>query len=575
MSDQNGLSKLEILKENSRQFRGTIAEELVNGEDNFSGDAVQLLKHHGMYQQDDRDLRKAKNPDGTPKGKTFICMVRTRIPGGKVNAKDFLTHLDLCEKYGDGTLRVTTRQGFQLHHVVKDNLKETMRGINETLLTTLAACGDVERNVMCCPAPHKNNKIWDQMQEDTDKVAEHLKPQTTAYADIWLRDADDTESGSGEKIAEFKPVEEPIYGERYLPRKFKTAFALPEDNCIDIYTQDLGFLGIVENDELIGYNVIVGGGMGTTPSVKDTFPATGQKMTYVSRDQVCAIAEAIVKVQRDFGNRENRKRARMKYLIFDWGLEKFKTKVEEYFGASLPEPHAADVTGVEDHMGWYEQGDGKLFLGINVQCGRIKDDGDARYKTGIRTLIEKYGMETRLTARQGVILCDIDPSEKESINTILREHGMIPAEELTLLNRYSMACPAFPTCGLSITESERAIEGILEELEGEMRTLGIIEEKIALHMTGCPNGCARPYVPDIGLVGKAKDKYTVFLGGNAEGTRVNYIYKDLVPRAEILSTLRPAFTHFKDEREVGESFGNFCHRIGQEEMQAHAESFGS
>jgi len=383
---------------------------------------------------------------------------------------------------------VTTRQGFQLHHVVKSDLKETMRGINQTLLTTLAACGDVERNVMCCPAPHKNSQVWNQLQEDCDKVAEHLKPKTTAYADIWLRDADDTESGSGEKIAEFKPVEEPIYGERYLPRKFKTAFVLPEDNCIDIYTQDLGFLGVVENDELIGYNVIVGGGMGTTPSVKDTFPAAGQKMTFVTRDQVCAVAEAVVKVQRDFGERENRKRARMKYLIFDWGLDKFKAKVEEYFGSSLPEPHESDVTGVEDHMGWHEQGDGNLYLGINVQCGRIKDEGTARYKTGIRTLLEKYGMETRLTARQGVILCDISPLEQGNINAILKEHGITPAEELTLVNRYSMACPAFPTCGLAITESERAIEGILEELETEMKQLGLIEEKIAVHMTGCPNG---------------------------------------------------------------------------------------
>lgn len=573
MSDNNGLSKLEILKENSRQLRGTIAEELTNDSNDFSGDAVQLLKHHGTYQQDDRDLRKAKNPDGTPKGKTFICMVRTRIPGGRVSAKDFLTHLDLCERYGDGTLRVTTRQGFQMHHVVKSDLKDVIRGINQTLLTTLAACGDVERNVMCCPAPRKNNKAWEQMQDMAARVAEHLKPKTSAYADIWLRDADDTDSGSGEKIAEFKPVEEPIYGERYLPRKFKTGFALPEDNCIDIYTQDLGFLGVVENDEIVGYNVLVGGGLGTTPSVKDTFPAVGRKMTYVTSDRVCDVAEAIVKVQRDFGNRENRKRARMKYLIHDWGLAKFKAKVEEYFGESLPDPHPADVTGIEDHMGWQEQGDGKLYLGINVDNGRIKDEGTARYKSGLRTILEKYGMPARMTARQGVILCDIDPAEKSNIDALLQEFGMIPAEQLSLVHRYSMACPAFPTCGLAITESERSMPGILQELESELQKLGLIDERIAVHMTGCPNGCARPYVGDIGLVGRAKDKYTIFLGGDTEGTRINYVYQDFVPRDEIVSTLRPALVLFTEDRQNGESFGDFCHRIGQEEMQSYAAAF--
>ena len=303
MTSQEGpkLSKMEFIKEGSHQLRGTIAEELQNDSDEFSGDSTQLLKHHGTYQQDDRDLRKAKNPDGTPKGKTFSCMIRTRVPGGKVTADQFLAELDLCDKYGDGTVRLTTRQGFQLHGVIKGNLKAAIKGINDTKLTTLAACGDVNRNVMACPAPYKNNAIFDSMQDMAYALAEHLRPKTTAYFDLWITD----EEGNKTNEAEFQPVEEPIYGKTYLPRKFKIGIALPEDNCVDIYTQDIGLLGIVENDAIVGYNFYVGGGMGVTPSNKKTYPALGKPLGFVENDQVLAVAEAVVKVQRDLGNRED------------------------------------------------------------------------------------------------------------------------------------------------------------------------------------------------------------------------------------------------------------------------------
>ena len=288
--------------------------------------------------------------------------------------------------------------------------------------------------------------------------------------------------------------------------------ALPEDNCIDIYTQDLGLLAIVEDDAIVGYNVIVGGGMGRTPSKKDTFPRVGDKMCYVPAEEAVAVAEAIVKVQRDFGNREDRKRARMKYLLHDWGVAKFKAKVEEYYGQSLAEPHAADVTGVDDHMGWHEQGDGKWFLGINVENGRIKDEGDLRLKAGLRAILSKFGMDTRLTALQSIILCDIDESNKDEINSMLAEYGIKRADELSLIRRYSIACPAFPTCGLSITESERVLPELIDELDQEIAKQGLESDKIAVHMTGCPNGCARPYTPDIGLVGRAVGKYTAVSG---------------------------------------------------------------
>jgi sulfite reductase (ferredoxin) len=399
-----------------------------------------------------------------------------------------------------------------------------------------------------------------------DRVAEHLKPRTTAYYEIWLTD----ENGEKANVAEFQPVEEPIYGERYLPRKFKTAFALPEDNCIDIYTNDLGFLTIVENDKIVGYNVLVGGGMGVTPSAHKTFPAVAKKMAFVTPDQVIDVAEAVVKVQRDFGNRSDRKVARLKYLIHDWGIEKFKAKVEEYYGSRLQDPHPADVTDVDDHVGWHEQGDGRLFLGINIENGRIKDEGGLRIKTGLRAILSKYKMRTRLTALQGVILCDIDPAQRDDINALLKAHGIKQDHELTLLRRYSIACPAFPTCGLSITESERVLPGIIDKLEVEMARLGLAGDRISLHMTGCPNGCARPYTPDIGLVGKTVGKYTILVGGNVEGTRLNFIYKDLVPLDDIVPSLTPLLARYKAERQNGETFGDFCHRQGHEALAAFA-----
>ena len=489
MSEEQKLSKVEHLKEESRQLRGTIAEELKNDSATFSEDASQLLKTHGTYQQDDRDRRKDKNSDGTPAGKSYICMVRTRIPGGKLTAEQVLAELDLCDKYANGTLRVTTRQGFQLHGVIKDNLKETIRAINHTHLTTLAACGDVERNVMCCPAPIKNNRVREQMQEMADRVAEHLKPRTTGYYEIWLKD----ENGEETNVAEFQPVEEPIYGTRYLPRKFKTAFALPEDNCVDIYSNDLGFLAIVENDNVVGYNVLVGGGMGMTPSVKKTFPAVAKKMAYITPDQVLDVAEAIVKVQRDFGNRSDRKVARMKYLINDWGLDKFKAKVEEYYGRPLADPHPADVTDVDDHGGWQQQGDGRWFLGLNIDNGRIKDEDGFRLKTALRTILTKYRMPVRTTALQGMILCDVESKDRDDITRTLVEQGVKLPDELTMVRRYAMACPALPTCHLAITESERVLPSLIDEFEAELARHGMPDERIAIHMTGCPNGCARPY----------------------------------------------------------------------------------
>jgi sulfite reductase (ferredoxin) len=565
------LSKVEAIKEASRQLRGTLAEELRDGNSFFSEDNTQLLKFHGMYQQDDRDLRHEKNEDGTPKGKAFMMMIRSRVPGGRLTAKQFLAHLDLCDSVGNGTLRITTRQAFQLHGVLKDDVKTVLRTISESGLTTIAACGDVNRNVMSCPAPIRNNPIRDDMQKHAFAFAEHVKPRTTAYCEVWLKD----DSGEDTKVAEFVPVEEPIYGKTYLPRKFKTGFALPEDNCIDIHTQDLGYLAIVEGGKLVGYNVLVGGGMGTTPSAKKTFPHLGQPMCFITPDQVNLVGESVIKVQRDHGNRSDRKVARLKYLIASWGVAKFKEHVEAYVGHKLPDPKPVFVTGVDDHIGWHPQGDGRWFLGINIENGRIKDEGTLRIKTGLRAVLNKFDMECRLTALQAVLLCDVAEKDKPEIDRILREHGIKQVHELTLLRRYSIACPAWPTCGLAVTESERALPGIIDTLEPVVAELGLAGETISVHMTGCPNGCARPYTPDIGLVGKAAgEKYTMFLGGNAIGTRLAFLYRDMVQKDDIVPTLRPVLAFFRDARNAGETFGDFCHRQGKEAIEARVAAGG-
>jgi len=564
MSETQKLSKVELLKESSQQLRGTLSEELLNDRPEFSDDAATLLKHHGSYLQDDRDSRRAKGDDGKAKGKQYSCMVRTAIPGGRLTAQQLLAELDLCELLANGTLRITSRQGLQLHGVLKSNLKASIREINRIKLTTFAACGDVNRNVMACPAPFRNDAVRAGLQELAAALALHFRPKTTSYFDIWLRDEDGVE----QEVGEFQPVDEPIYGSRYLPRKFKMGVGLPEDNCVDLYTQDLGLLAIVEHGRIIGWNVLAGGGMGRTPSAEKTFPALAKRLCFATPEQVISVCEAIVKVQRDFGNREDRKRARLKYLIADWGVAKFRETVEQYFGGPLADPHPADVTGVDDHLGWHEQGDGRLFLGINVENGRIKDEGSLRLKAGLRAILGRFGMEVRLTPLQSLILCDIDPADRVEIERMMAEYGILRADQLSLLRRYAIACPAFPTCGLSITESERALPGVIDQLEVEVAKLGLQTSKLAVHMTGCPNGCARPYTPDVGLVGKAVGKYTVFVGGNPEGTRLAFIYRDMVALEEIVPALVPLLQRYRVEREGSESFGDFCARRGPEAIGA-------
>src|SRR5262245_34122743 len=573
-----GPSPAEKHKTQSNYLRGTIAQELIDGKPNFGKENVSLLKHHGTYQQDDRDARALSRAAGGKKSdKAVIFMVRSKIPGGKLTSDQLLAELDLADELGNTTLRVTTRQGLQLHGVIKKNLHGVIARINEVQLSTLGACGDVNRNVMCCPAPHYNDPVHEQMQAMADRLAAHFAPRTRGYHEIWLTDPDTGEETrllgeaglpDGNGHAANGHEIEPIYGNAYLPRKFKMGIGLPGDNCVDIYCHDLGLMAVCENYQIIGYNLLVGGGQGVTPSAKKTFPALAKRVAFITPDQVIDVATAVVKVYRDFGDRTDRKRARIKYLLHDWGLERFKAKVEEYYGAPLPDPHPEDVWRFDDHIGWSEQGDGRWFYGLNIENGRIKDEGAFRLKTALRQICRQLKPGIRLTPHQSILLTNIEPHDRETLENILRENGVPLSEQISQVRRWSMACPAMPTCGLAVADSERALPGMIDQLEPELARLGLSSEQFTLRMTGCPNGCARPYNSDIGLVGKSLDKYTIYVGGRLLGNRLNFIYKDLVPTDEVVPALLPLFAYFKQARHSGESFGDFCHRKGQADLAA-------
>lgn len=564
-TDASKLSPVESIKEGSNFLRGTIGEEIAAPVDHFDKNSIQLLKFHGTYQQDNRDARSDLKQEGS--GKAYSMMIRLRIPGGRIQSNQFLSMLDLCEELGNSTMRLTTRQTIQLHGVLKDNLRPTIRRINEMALSTLAACGDVNRNIMCCPAK-RSGQVHAELERLTDALTIALAPQTPAYHELWLSDPN-----SGEKtLAGGGEVVEPLYGPTYLPRKFKLAIGLPEDNCVDIYTQDLGLLAVVRDGSVVGYNVLVGGGMGTTPAKKVTYPALAKRMAFVKPEQAVAVAQAIVKVQRDHGNREDRKVARMKYLVDRWGIERFRREVEKYLGESLQDCTPDDVHGFDDHMGWQPQGDGKWSYGLNIENGRLYDIERIQLKAAMRAICREFKTEIRMTGHQSVIITDIEEGEREKLIGLVRQHGVPTTEETSTVRRWSMSCVALPTCGLAITESERRLPSIIDALEQPLAKLGLDKERFTIRMTGCPNGCARPYNADLALVGKAKDRYTLYTGGGWLGNRLGYIYKDLVPDETVVDEMIGIFAAFKANRHGEESLGEFCTRVGKDELSAMAQS---
>ncbi|GAB6167049.1 NADPH-dependent assimilatory sulfite reductase hemoprotein subunit [Thermostilla marina] len=559
-------SGVEKIKRESNYLRGTLAEELTNDDPAFSSNSVQIVKFHGMYQQDDRDQRKRKGPDGKPLGKAYSLMVRIKLPGGAMTGDQLLAQIALSDELGDTTLRITDRQDLQLHGILKKNIKAAVRRINEVQLTTLGACGDVNRNPMCCPAPLREDGVRDRLQELAKTLSDHLLPQTTAYHEVWLTDGDSGEKelvGGGSEGHEI----EPLYGPQYLPRKFKVAFALPDDNCTDVFTNDVGYVADVQDGEIVGFHVFVGGGMGVTPSNANTFPAVAKPFAYTAVDEVIPLTEAILKVQRDFGNRADRKRARMKYLIADWGIERFREKVAEYYGKRPADPRPVDVVDVEDHLGRHPQGDGKWFYGLFVENGRLLDREGYTIKSAVREICETLRPNIRFTPHQNVLFIDLDESQLDELESILVRHGVKRSEDISTVRRWSMACVALPTCPLAVTESERALPGIMDRLEAELDRLGLADERFTVRMTGCPNGCARPYIADVGLVGRTVGKYTIFLGGSILGNRLAEKYVDAVPEAELVPRLVRVFELFRDKRNDGETFGDFCNRLGVEEIR--------
>jgi len=573
-------SKVEGLKEHSNLLREPVATELLQDTTHFTEDAVQILKFHGSYQQDNRDNR-VKGQE-----KDYQFMLRTTSPGGFIPPQLYLTIDKLADDYGNHTMRVTTRQGFQLHGILKKNLKAAIAGMVKNMGSTLSACGDVNRNVMASPAPFKNRPEYQYAWEYAKNISDLLKPQTGAYYDIWL---------DGEKIisAEEKPevkaarqnnsksiVEdslEPIYGNLYMPRKFKVCVTVPGDNSIDLYSQDLTLVVMTDKKgKLEGFNVFAGGGLGRTHNKEETFARMADPICYVTKDDVYEIVKAVVATQRDYGDRTDRRHARLKYLIHDWGVEKFKSKVEEYFGKSLTPFKELPEWKYQDFLGWHEQGDGKLFLGVSIENGRIKDEGSLQLKTALREVVEQLNLPIRLTPHHNAILFDIEPEKKQVVQEILERHGVVTDPgKIDSLVRYAMACPAMPTCGLAITESERAIPGILERIRSSLDKVGLQNEHFVVRMTGCPNGCARPYMAELAFVGSAPEAYQVWLGGSPDQTRLALPYMERLHHNDIETQLEPIFVFFKQSRKSGESFGDFCDRLGFDAIREFAANYES
>ncbi len=544
----------EEVKASSRHLRGSLSTELTDTENPFSHESEILLKFHGIYQQDDRDLRRERTQKKL--ALEYICMVRAAIPGGVLTAEQYLVMDKLADEIADGTLRITTRQGLQWHFTHKDGLRPLISTLNENLVSTLAACGDVVRNVMCCPAPYHNDRR-DHIQRETRALAQRFRPRTGAYWELWV---------DGDKAASATPAEveiEPLYGDTYLPRKFKIAVAYPGDNCIDAYTQDFAAVAIPGADgEIRAFTILVGGGFGVSHADDTTYPRLGTPLATVAPDDLGAVAEAVVIVQRDNGERGDRKHARLKYLIDRLGMNVFREAVEKQFGSALPDPEPIVWENAEDHLGWHEQGDGNWFLGVRVESGRIADKPSASVRTAIRDIVTKFAPGVRFTPNQDILFTDVSETHRAEIDAILKHNRVAKAEDLALVVRHALACPALPTCGLALTEAERVLPEIVEELHSAMTDLGLGDEPLTFRMTGCPNGCARPYSAEIGLVGRGKKSYDVLLGGSELGTRLTQTYKKNVTRAEVVETLRPLLSQFADDRKPGERFGDFCDRVG-------------
>ena len=572
--DEPKRSKVEIIKENSDFLRHPLIEQLATEETFISEDAAQLYKFHGGYQQDDREKR------AFGAGKFYQFMMRTKQPAGTVPNKLYLIMDDLADSHGNGTLRLTTRQTYQLHGILKTDLKATFQAVIRNMGSTLGACGDINRNVMAAPAPYVGIKPEYRIAQELAKdIGDLLAPQSGAYYDVWL-DGEQVLTVEKPEVVEcrndnrfgtnYVDSPEPIYGSLFLPRKFKIGVTVPGDNHIDFLTNDIGICVVMKDGEHVGYNVYAGGGMGRSHRNNDTFPRLATPLGYVDKSHIFYAVKAICCAQRDYGRRDDRKQSRLKYLIHSWGVEKFKSVVEQYMGRAF-EP-LADLPPFEmpTYHGWNEQGDGKLWYGVHVVNGRLR--GDA--KKALRQVIERYELPVRLTANQDLLLTDIDPAWKSDILATLSAGGVKDASELDAIDATSIACPALPLCGLAITEAERGLPDVNRRLRDTMNKVGLPnDESVLIRMTGCPNGCARPYMAELGFVGDGPSSYQIWLGGTSDLTTLSKPFADRVKEADVETFFEPIFHAFKTGRQANERFGTWVNRVGFESIKKAQEEY--
>jgi sulfite reductase (NADPH) hemoprotein beta-component len=545
------LSANEGIKTSSRFLRGTIAADLVDTSTGaISEENSQLTKFHGLYLQDDRDLRSERRK--LKQEKAFSFMLRVRLPGGRCTPQQWIVLDDIATELANDSLRLTTRQTFQFHGVVKGNLRPMIKRMHSVLLDSIAACGDVNRNVMAPPNPERS-AVLQEVYEHAKAFSEFALPKTRAYHEIWLED---------ELVAGGEPEVEPLYGATYLPRKFKTGFALPPSNDVDIFSQDLGYIAIEENGRLAGYNVVVGGGMGMSHGNAETFPRLADVIGFIAPDQVNAIGEAVLTTQRDHGDRTNRKHARLKYTIEDRGIAWFKGEVERRSGITLAPARPFAFTTIQDPIGWQRCADGTWFYGLHVLSGRIKDAEGWPMKRALREIAEIHRGDFRLTPSQNVTISGVPDDQKVVIEGILAKHGLHRENERSGLRLNALSCVALPTCGLALSEAERQLPPTLADLEQVIVEAGLADQPISIRMTGCPNGCARPYLAEIGLVGRAPNKYNLYLGAKYDGTRLNTLVAQSLTPEQVLGHVGPLLKRYATERTPGESFGDFCHRVG-------------
>ncbi len=555
----NKLSAVETMKIASNGLRGRLAEELAEGGIQVSEDAYNLLKFHGSYEQFDRDTATWRKQHGEEKEYQF--MLRVRMPGGRLTAAQYLGMDRLADDRANSTIRITTRQGIQFHGILKGDLKPAIAAVNHTMLTTMSACGDVVRNVMASPTPLRDARHA-RIEADARLLSEHLKPKSRAYYQIFLDEAPNPEVDETETL----------YGPTYLPRKFKVGITIEEDNTIDVLTNDLGIVAHFDGDVLRGYTVAVGGGLGMTHNKPRTYPRLATPIAFVQPSELLGIVDAVIKLQRDHGDRGDRRRARLKYVIDDNGLPWMRAKMAEYFGAPLADPLPLNLV-VPDLLGWHEQGDGNWWLGVPVAAGRIADFPDgAELRTALRTIAQSFGVAFTLTPQQDVLITDIEPDSRDEIEAILRRHRVTLAEQLSPMAQYALSCPALPTCGLALTEAERMHGEMVDGFDALLAKHGLAHRRISVRITGCPNGCARTYAGDIGIVGRMPGYYALFVGGDFEGTRLNFKLLEKVPHASVISSFDPLFAAWARNGHTGEGFGDFCFRVGNEALIGFLEA---